>query len=367
MPYISLSPAHAGSWIKCPAWAATPYDSSNGNNRYEGLALHDVAAHALSNPGSQMLDYEGSVQLVKGEQVVITLEMLSRVKIYIDYVRSLGGDRYVEGKVTCPTIHEKCKGVVDSWIYFPEEHHLIVTDYKDGRREVPVFENHQLICYAAGLIYQYFRDREGNLKITMVIVQPRSRETDKIKKWTVSAPYLRTYVNKLSNVAHNRLSSTPKSHAGEHCRYCNKKTTCKAYNITLENLIHACDYADQLYDQGERLRLLNLASKIISMSLDAEEAQALSDIKAGKSVNGYTTTHGRGSWVIKDKKELESLAQLFGVDPYKPVSMKTPTQLKNEGIPQDMLEPFTERFSGKLKLAPINQDDVRKIFGDNNG
>jgi len=367
MSYISLSPAHAGSWIKCPAWEPTPYNSSSGNNRYEGLALHDVAAHALNNPGSQMLDYEGTVQLVKGEQVVITLEMLSRVKMYIDYIRDLGGNRHVEHKVLCSTIHEKCKGIIDYWGYFPEEASPCGCHYKDGYREVSIFENQQLICYVAGLINRHFRDRENDLKVTMVIVQPRSRELDKVKKWTTTATLLRGYINIISNAAHNRLSSSPKSTAGEHCRYCNRKPTCKAFNMSVENLIHACEHVDQLYDQGERLRLLNSASKMVSMSLDAEEAQALVDIKAGKSVSGYTATHGRGSWTVKDDEAVESLAQLFGVDPHKALVLKTPTQLKNEGIPPDMLEPLTERFSGKLKLTPINQDDVRKIFGDNNG
>lgn len=363
MSTITLSPAHAGSWVKCPAYMRLPYDLSKGNNRYEGLALHDVAAQALKDPSSQMQDYSGSIQLVQGEQVVITPEMLSRVKIYIDYMRSFASS-YIESKIHCGCIHDKCNGKIDGWSYIPETHHLIVADYKDGRIEVSPFENWQLICYVAALIYKHFRDREYDLKVSMVIIQPRSREIDKIKYWTVNAPELRGYINILTDSAHNRLSDSPRSCAGEQCRYCSRKTQCTSYNVTIDNLLHACEYVDQLYDQGERLKLLQFASKMISISLDAEEAQALVDLKSGKSIKGFTVGKGRGSWTIKDEKGVDAVAKLFGVDVHKPKELITATQIMNAGVPKEYLEPYTERIPGKSKLIPINEKNVRKIFGE---
>lgn len=363
MSSISLSPAHAGSWVKCPAYTPSPYEQHNGNARYEGLALHDVGAQAAKDRSTRMEDFEGTVQIVKGEQVVITFEMLNRVKIYVDYVRSFI-NTHIESKIHCSTIHNKCKGIIDSWVYDPKTHHLYVIDYKDGRIEVAATECWQLICYVAGLINKHFQSRENNLKVSLVIVQPRSRENNKVKVWTIYAPYLRTYINILSSAAHDRMSNAPKSRAGLHCIYCGRKINCTSYNVTINNLIHACEYVDQLYDQGEKLSLLQYASKMINMSLNAEEAQALVDIKSGKSIKGFTVGKGRGSWKVVDRDGVTNIAQLLGVDPHKSKELLTPTQLMNAGIPEEYLDQYTERIPGKNKLVPINQNDVRKIFGE---
>lgn len=141
---------------------------------------------------------------------------IPEVQFYIDYVRSLPGERYIEQKVT--VVKDKCWGTVDAFVIGDDGAHVV--DFKFGTYPVPALQNPQLLCYALGIHRQF-----DVLPITLAIVQPRASAGMPIKTWRVSGSGLAKFALEMERA----IAYDEGANAGEWCRFCKGKNLCEAY------------------------------------------------------------------------------------------------------------------------------------------
>lgn len=369
-----IPPSDANIWAVCPGsikMRAGLVDDRQ--DHLEGSALHEVARTVLNEHDGTIDGIEGlPVTIEGGHVVIITRDMLDRVKVYVDFCKRLvssqsEGDRcHVEEKIEIPRIHEKCFGTPDFWKFDQEKKLLTVVDYKDGWGEISPYRNFQLICYVAGIVEKYFRIHENNMKINFVLVQPRTKEVSPIKQWLTSAVNLRAEINLLMNSAHQALSDNPSCTAGKHCKYCLAKFKCESFNTTLDDMVTSVVHSENngSYNLSNRLKFLKVAGDMIKQSIEMEEAKAVHAIQRGDMVGGFTLGTGRPTKKWNSAPGLDDLADLFGVNVNKSDARITPLQSIKAGIPEAMLKPYIETVPGKVKLIPTSLDNARKIFGD---
>ncbi len=124
-----LGASGAERWMNC-AGSVTLLNalgedlSDEPDYRREGVAMHEGAAHALE----QNLD---AWELVGMEfnQTAMTPELADPIQIYLDYCRTLKGERYIEYAISSP-VHPQFYGTLDYGCYGPT---LEIVDLKGGQ------------------------------------------------------------------------------------------------------------------------------------------------------------------------------------------------------------------------------------------
>lgn len=374
---LKIWPSHAETWMRCSAYpiaTAGVGNNRDNENRITGLALHEVARTELLNPKPNLRELVGTSIVVDDKHsVILTGEMLVRVKMYLDFVRDTcvsGTEGHIEETIDISSIYPGYRGRADYWRYSANSKTITIVDYKDGWREVSPVRNYELISYAIGII-----DSNPEInpdKIIFVIVQPRSRQIQKIKQFCIPVDDLELHREKLKRAAKNAIEGPYKETPGPHCKNCVARCRCAGFNGAVENLFQAYMYSDDPgrdCDVSMRLRFLEYTSMMVAASLSAEQEKAEALIESGESIKGYVLGTGRGSWKFKDvvdEGELKNICAMFGVDAgtWKP---RTPTQLKNDGVPEELLNPLTERVSGKKKLKPVDLKEVERLFNNEGG
>src|SRR5579863_10074613 len=164
---MTLSPSHAPRRMACPGSykleSQVPKDSSD--YAQEGILAHKIAADILRYGEYTLSDNTG------------TEEMFEGAKLYEGFVRSTITEYpiHIEELLDISSIHPDCRGTPDAWGR-RNLFELHVFDYKFGHSFVEVYENWQLIEYAAGILQKLGIDgiKDQNTFVNMHIIQPRS-------------------------------------------------------------------------------------------------------------------------------------------------------------------------------------------------
>ena len=380
MSHSLIPPSSAHIWGTrggCTGWPQinAKYPSLGNNDAAnEGNAAHELVSQMLLSPDKPLERWLGAVF---NKAYVVTPEMLQYCAVYVnnirESVREMGetAELYVEQRVGAPSIHPKLFGTVDSYIVNRPLTKLIIGDFKYGYGIHEVFENWQLLCYAAGIL-----DRLGVngyddqfLDIVFKIVQPRAFHNDgPIREWKVKAVDLRGYFNVLKANAFkavdpNRIELT----SGKHCRYCK----CR----------FACDSAIQaglsLYETttiGAPGHVTNdvLAHKYTIVKRGLEQLSYLkagleemieSLLRKGEQVPGYTIEdgYGRETWAAPVNEVVE-MGKMMGVDLKKP-DVITPNQARNLGVSDEIIKTYSHRLRKGFKLVADDGKKAKQIFG----
>src|SRR5271168_2300972 len=163
MLHAKLAPSSAARRFACPGSRALeekyPQITESMASR-EGTAAHWVAQQYLAG------NYTMPATTPNGEP--ITKEMFEGADLYEHEVKWVAGEHelHIEEKIDISNIHSECWGTPDCWTIIND--HLHIFDYKFGHGYVDVFENWQLLEYAAGIALQV-----SISKVTMTIIQPR--------------------------------------------------------------------------------------------------------------------------------------------------------------------------------------------------
>jgi hypothetical protein len=369
--HAKLSPSAASRWVKCPgsvSLAARYPETGNSAAADEGTASHWICSETLEGRGRSIPQWVGQPA---NNGVIIDMEMVEGAYVYVGAVKQAAGTTgvklIVEQAVSCAPVHPECWGTPDLWYW--QGYELHVWDYKYGFTIVEPFENWQLMCYAAGIMAGLTGIQDQQVTVVLHIVQPRPFHADgAVREWRVSGSDLRGYINKLSHAAHAALQPTPGTASGHHCRYCAARHACPTLALACYSAI---DYIGQA--QPEELsteamameyRILDRISVLIKSRMTAHESRMIGMIKGGQSVPGYTVDYGTGhaKW-NKPVEEVIALGQMMGISLAAPPAAITPSKAIAAGLDSTLVKAYSERPQTGMKLVPVNNSLVNRVFG----
>lgn len=371
-----ISPSALARTIQCPGSVVLEQqypEAEKGPEAAEGEASHWAGAEMLSG---RLVDVGDRAP----NSVLLTQEMVEGADLYYDdVVRTLRGygltpaDGAIEVPVSIPRVHAECWGTPDFRAWIPGDRRngrplLMVWDYKFGHRHVPVFENPQLSAYAAGCLSAADISDLG-VDVEMRIVQPRSYSPEgSVRRWACPASALRALVNIASNSAHQALGGDPPTRVGPECRDCRARHACPTLQRAAAT---ACDEAGKVQPfnlppaaLGVELRWLTRARDLLDARISGLQEQATAAIKRGQQVPHWRIERGAGRrrW-SRGVGEVLAMGQALGLNLAKPPEAITPTQAVAAGLPEMLLDAYTDPPRGAATLVPDDGSQAKRVFG----
>lgn len=358
MSHAFLAPSSAHRWVKCafaPTIEAAYPDAEPSPAAQEGTLAHWVAQEYIA--GRAVDDPRVTDEMRDGAQLLMQ-----------DFEAQLGPDwrslLVVERHHSGP-LHDQNHGTPDYYAW--DGNTLHVWDYKFGFTPVDVFENWQLLNYVfciAGAVA-----RAGVL-VDMRIVQPRATHREgPVRNWVRAHEVLIPYADKLRIAARDAFAPEPKATPTPGgCKNCKGRHACEALRKEVAmaaDLAHEGQAFDLPADAlGRELSVLHRAAKLLKARLDGLEMQAAAMLKSGQLVPGWAldSTPGRKEWTIADDLVI-AMGQLAGVDLAKPPQALTPTQALKAGVPAELVDAYSKRPPGAVKLTADDGSKARQIFG----
>src|SRR5690606_38745151 len=237
---------------------------------------------------------------------------------------------------------------------------LEIVDLKGGKGvNVSAVENPQMRLYALGAINNFgvLYDIES---VLMTIVQPR---LDNISTDEMQVEELLEWAeNEVKPKAELAFKGEGDFVAGEHCRFCRVKATCRAR--AEENLKLACmDFQKPpLLTDDEIVEVLTSIDQLMSWAKDVQEFALTKAMNENKQWSGMKLVEGRGSRKYSDENAVVEALTAAGYDGdviYKK-TINTITTLEKElgkKTFQKLLGTLITKAPGKVKLVP--EEDKR--------
>ena len=359
--HATLSPSSSHRWIACPPSAIIPQPESSGiPNEFamQGTDAHELCEYKLkkylgcdfSDP-TEKLDY-------------FNQEMQDATDGYAEYV--IGIIESARKECNDPLVLVEQKLDFSDWVpkgfgtgdcVIVSNQSINVIDFKYGLGVlVDAEENSQMMCYALGALnlYDVLYDIQN---ITMTIYQPRRSN---ISTWTVSKEDLLDWAEKiLRPAAELAIEGKGGFKAGDHCRFCPGKATCRAraeYNMSLARY----DFeAPESLTGVEIEAILEKADQLVSWVNDIKEF-ALSQALEGKSWSNWKVVEGRATRKYMDDEVVASKVKEAGFDPYEHKILGITAMKKMLGAKKfnELLEEYIVKPQGKPTL--VKREDKRE-------
>lgn len=237
---------------------------------------------------------------------------------------------------------------------------LEIIDLKYGKGiAVSAIDNPQMKLYALGAINQFgfLFDLET---VVMTISQPR---LDSISSFKLSVDELLKWADEVVKPrAELAFKGEGDFVAGEHCRFCKVKATCRAR--AEENLKLAClDFqSPPLLTDEEVVEVLTTVDQLIGWAKDVQEYAFAKAVNENKEWPGMKLVEGRGSRKYSDENAVVEALTAAGIDReviYKK-SLNTITALEKQlgkKTFQELLGSHITKAPGKIKL--VAEEDKR--------
>lgn len=241
---------------------------------------------------------------------------------------------------------------------------LSIVDYKHGQG-VPVSaeNNPQMRLYALGALRRYAPVFGDTIKfVSMTIDQPRIQS--EVSTETITVEELRAWGESIKPIAQEAFSGEGRFCAGEWCRFCRARATCRAraeQNLALEEI-----------KQRELLTLTDAeigdclvrGANLVKWYKDLED-YALSALIRGESIPGWKAVAGRSVRTFSDQDAALAAAIAAGYDESlvydrKPKTLTELEKLMGKAEFADKLGSFVVKPLGKPTLAP--ESDKREPY-----
>ncbi len=261
---------------------------------------------------------------------------------------------FVEQRVDISRWVPGCGGTADCIIM--ADGTLEIIDYKHGLG-VPVSAisaefggNPQLMCYALGAL-QMFDGIYDITTVKMVIYQPRR---ENVSDCTMSKSDLLHWADEvLKPVAALALDGKGDFKAGDHCRFCQVKATCRKraeYNLRMAK--YDFEMPAELEDQ-EIDAILMMADRMIEWAGDVKE-YALAEALKGKDYEHFKVVAGRSNRKYTSEADVAKAVEDAGFDPWKKelLGVTAMTTLLGKKRFEELLGGLTYKPDGKPVLVP---------------
>ncbi|KHM51620.1 Protein of unknown function [Anaerovibrio lipolyticus DSM 3074] len=348
MPEIHaiLSASASHRWLECTPSARLEADLPDKTSEYaeEGTKAHALAEKRLNkylagkNLKTKPKDVDGEMWEATGQYVDICIEKINEAKS-----ASPDAEVHVEERLDfSPWVPE---GFGTGDMVLVSDAYIEVIDLKYGKGvKVSAENNSQMMLYALGL-YNSYGLLYGAEKVRMTIVQPR---IDNLSTAEISVKDLLAWGESIKPVAQKAFKGEGERCAGEHCKFCKGKATCrKLAEWELEKVQEDLE-PDDLTDIDVVDILLRADS--IKKWLTALEEYALDKaINDGIEWPGMKVVEGRSNRKISDPDAARSILAQEGYsedDFLKPRELKTITDL--------------EKLMGKKQFAQVMKDIIVK-------
>lgn len=375
-----LAPSSASRWVVCPGSARMEAAHPEAGDKPE--AADGTAAHWCAQ---QMHDgWAPSLLLTDGKTETghpIDAEMVEAAELYYGDIKATLAAHglpvsaaILEQRVRIGRVHPTLNwGTPDAraWVTLnPAQRILYVWDFKYGHKFVDVYENWQLVDYAAGILEEAgVPEDDTTTQIVFRIVQPRSYHRDgPVREWRTTPAELRALVWRLHMAAEDATSPTAECKpAPDACENCTARHACEALQRAA---YRGMDLAAQAQAEalspaalGLELRYLTDAAKLMEARITGLQAQAESVIRSGARVPhwGMEPAGSRVKWT-KSASEVLALGAMMGLDLAKPTEPITPTQAKAKGLPAALLGAYSAAPPGAMRLTIDDGSDARKVF-----
>ncbi len=349
-------PSDAGRWMRCPGSVALAvrFPQTYGSDAEDGTRLHDVAAGQLlgDDPASpedaRVVDpYVADVRRVAHEAGGPDHE---------------GVELRIEQKAHWKNLPDLA-GTPDALLVDTHRKRLTIWDLKTGWGLVEVWENWQLLCYAVMVML-------AGWTVDLRIVQPRPYHPDgPVRSWVLTWEELQKYMGWMGkSFKEARVPGAP-LRPGNHCLYCDALPGCPAAReVTLRAVKYASTEPVDLPNEylGRELAVMRETLGILKLRTAALEEMAEHMLRNGRRVPGMAmiagTRGGRIKWSQSDAATRSVLQMLTGKD-HAVAHMPTPTQLKAQGVPEEIIKSITHHQPGKMKLSTDVDTLAKKAFG----
>ena len=382
-----LSPSGASRWMACTVSARLEEDFAqvSGDSIF---AAEGTLAHEFGELGVRLItkditkkEFDKRIAPFIAHELYYP-EMEEEVQIYVDYVygqlmaaRKVDRDAVllIEQRVDLTHLIEEGSGMCDAIIVACGTMEVIDLKFGKGVR-VSAEQNKQLMLYGLGALYQYELAYDiRNVKLT--IVQPR---LDSISSWDIQAQDLRDFGNnEVMPAAKLAYAGEGEQVAGEHCRFCKVKGSCRAFavkqlealkadfspenisDVTFENRDHL------LLSEEEILAVYAVRSSITEF-VNAVEGYVLKEALDGKQWAGYKLVEGRSNRAWLDAKAVEE--KLIGAKFPKDKILSEPKLLGIGAIEKVVGKSNFDGLLGSLVVKPrgkptlVEESDKRPIF-----
>ena len=350
--YLSASSSHR--WISCPPSAKLCAEVPDVNTSYaqQGTDAHSLCEHLVltalgresEDPVKKLTYYDQEMQTcAEGyrdfvmEQVALTKGICSDPCICIE--QKLDYSRWVpEGFGT-----GDCVIVADGI--------LQIIDFKYGVGvEVSSKKNPQLLCYGLGAI-NAFEDLYDIQDILLTVYQPRRQN---VNTWEISKNDLLTWAEEtLSPKAKLAYRGEGEFAAGEHCRFCKVRATCRTRAMqALEAMKYNLAAGSQL-TQDEIADILPLIGPLTAWTKDIGE-YALSQALSGVHYHGWKVVEGRSNRKYTDPDKVADVVKKAGYEPYEKKLFGVTAMTKQLGQEKfdELLKNLIIKPQGKPVLVP---------------
>lgn len=305
-----LSASKANMWLNCPPSIKASENIPDATSEY---AKEGTRAHALGELNLRLfLKQITKKQYDKKKKEVIenSVDMPSYIEAYSDFVIERLGEAKkktndakleIEVKVDFSKWVPKGFGTADAVIIADDCIEIIDLKYGQGV-SVSAENNPQLKLYALGVLDEYSILYDIK-QISMTIYQPR---LDNISTFTIAVDELISWANEyVKPRAEMAFKGEGEFEAGEHCRFCKIRNTCR--KRAEENLkLAQYDFRQPAtLSNDEVAKILVQIDDLVSWSKDIKE-YALSEAIKGVKFDGFKLVEGRSNRKYTDEATVAS-------------------------------------------------------------
>ena len=351
-----LSASSSHRWLECPPSAKLCAELPDTSSEYaqEGTDAHTLCEHRLkallgretTDPTENLTYYNEEMERYAVEYATYVYEQVEKAKVACNdpivlIEQKLDFSRWVpEGFGT-----GDCVIVADGI--------LSVIDFKYGKGvEVLAENNSQMKLYALGAL-ELFDGIYDISAVSMAIFQPRR---DNISEYAISKEELLRWANEvLAPTAQLAANGKGDFKAGEHCRFCKVRATCRKlaeYNLALARY----DFEPPAtLDNIEIAAILAKADELVSWVTDVKE-YALRQALSGVSYDGFKVVEGRSNRKYTDENAVVEAVKSAGFDPYEHsvLGITAMTSLLGKKKFNELLGGLIEKPQGKPTLVPMS-------------
>ena len=349
-----FSPSSANRYLNCTPALKLEQQFEDEQSPYaaEGSAGHALAEHLIKK--------HLKIRSRRPVSDYYTDELVEAVEDYVGYVIEqieaaraicLSPVFEVERRTDISNYIEGCFGTADMVIVTDKKIHII--DLKLGKGVmVEADRNEQLMLYGLGVLdfYEILYDIEA---VELTIVQPR---LEHLSTWEVSVEELKAWAEEeLKPKAKMALAGEGEYKAGNHCRFCKARFTCRARSEEYLKLAQM-EFAEPALLSDEEIAEVLL--KADALKKWAEEIYAYAQNEAvvnHREWPGFKLVLGRSNRKYTDEDEVAEAAKKAGyTDIYKTslIGITEMEKLMGKKIFSEILGALVYKPDGKVTLVP---------------